>query len=213
MKCKKKKIFKFFCFLIAFLTLVASLYFSSDRIVVDYAVKCFDSAISSASYYAVDVIVDKKYGYADLVDVKTDKDGQISMVVTDSYEVNRLSTTVATNAFNYLTGEIKKGVDVPVFAFTGIRLISGFGPTVKMKVISVASVKCDMISTFTQAGINQTRHSLYLNINCTVNIVTKTATKSINETISVLVFDNLIVGKVPSVMITPFTIGKGEVKG
>ena len=100
MKCKKKKIFKFFCFLIAFLTLVASLYFSSDRIVVDYAVKCFDSAISSASYYAVDVIVDKKYRYADLVDVKTDKDGQISMVVTDSYEVNRLSTTVATNAFN-----------------------------------------------------------------------------------------------------------------
>lgn len=213
MKCKKKKIFKFFCFLIAFLTLVASLYFSSDRIVVDYAVKCFDSAISSASYYAVDVIVDKKYRYADLVDVKTDKDGQISMVVTDSYEVNRLSATVATNAFNYLTGEIKKGVDVPVCSFTGIRLISGFGPTVKMKVISVASVKCDMISTFTQAGINQTRHSLYLNINCTVNIVTKTATKSINETISVLVFDNLIVGKVPSVMITPFTIGKGEVKG
>ncbi len=213
MKCKKKKIFKFFCFLIAFLTLVISLYFSSDRIVVDYAVKCFDSAISSASYYAVDVIVDKKYGYADLVDVKTDKDGQISMVVTDSYEVNSLSTTVATNAFNYLTSEIKKGVDVPVCVFTGIRLISGFGPIVKMKVISVASVKCDMISSFTQAGINQTRHSLYLNINCTVNIVTKTATKTINDTISVLVFDNLIVGKVPSVMITPFTIGKGEVKG
>ncbi len=213
MKCKKKKIFKFFCFLIAFLTLVISLYFSSDRIVVDYAVKCFDSAISSASYYAVDIIVDKKYGYADLVDVKTDKDGQISMVVTDSYEVNSLSTTVATNAFNYLTSEIKKGVDVPVCVFTGIRLISGFGPIVKMKVISVASVKCDMISSFTQAGINQTRHSLYLNINCTVNIVTKTATKTINDTISVLVFDNLIVGKVPSVMITPFTIGKGEVKG
>ena len=61
MKCKKKKIFKFFCFLIAFLTLVASLYFSSDRIVVDYAVKYFYSSISSASYYAVDVIVDKKY--------------------------------------------------------------------------------------------------------------------------------------------------------
>ena len=213
MKCKKKKIFKFFCFLITFLTLVASLYFSSDRIVVDYAVKCFYSSISSASYYAVDVIVDKKYRYADLVDVKTDKDGQISMVVTDSYEVNRLSMTVARNAFNYLTGEIKKGVDVPVCAFTGIRLISGFGPTVKMKVISVASVKCDMISTFTQAGINQTRHSLYLNINCTVNIVTKTATKTVNDAISVLVFDNLIVGKVPSVMITPFTIGKGEVKG
>ena len=97
-------------------------------------------------------------------------------------------------------------------AFTGIRLISGFGAKVRMKVISVASVKCDFVSEFAQAGINQTRHSLYLNINCVVNVVTKTKTKKINDKITVLVFDNLIVGKVPNVVVTPITIGKSEIK-
>lgn len=79
-----------------------------------------------------------------------------------------------------------------------------------MKVISVSSVKCDFVSDFTQAGINQTRHSMYININCVVNFVTKTATREINDVISILVFDNLIVGKVPDVIVSPITIGKGS---
>lgn len=210
MKRKKKRVFKFFCFLSAFLILAVSIYFSSNKIVIDFAAKSFDSMISAASYHAVNALIEKKYKYSDLVDIKTDNDGKISMVVTDSYEVNKLAAIVATNAYDYLSGEIVKGVEVPVGAFTGIRLLSGFGTKVKMKVISVSSVKCDFVSDFTQAGINQTRHSMYININCVVNFVTKTATREINDVISILVFDNLIVGKIPDVIVSPITIGKGS---
>ncbi len=209
---KKKRVFKSACFLAAFVVTVVSIYFSSDRIVVGFAEKTFDSIISSASYHAVDIIVEEKYNYSDLIDIKTDSEGNVGMIITDSYAVNKLATTAATKAYDYLSAEIEKGVEVPVGAFTGIRLISGFGTKVRMKVISVASVKCDFVSEFAQAGINQTRHSLYLNINCVVNVVTKTKTETINDKITVLVFDNLIVGKVPNVVVTPITIGKSEIK-
>ena len=212
MKKKKKRFFKFLCFLTTFAITVVSVYFSSDRIVVSFAEKTFDSIISSASYHAVDIIVEDKYNYSDLIDIKTDSEGNVGMIITDSYAVNKLATTAATKAYDYLSAEIGKGVEVPVGAFTGIRLISGFGAKVRMKVISVASVKCDFISEFAQAGINQTRHSLYLNINCVVNVVTKTKTETINDKITILVFDNLIVGKVPKVAVTPITIGKSEIK-
>ncbi len=212
MKKKKKRILKFLCFFTAFVITVVSIYFSSDRIVVSLAEKTFDSIISSASYHAVDIIVEEKYRYSDLVDIKTDSSGNVGMIITDSYAVNKLAATAATKAYAYLSERIEKGVEVPLGAFTGIRLISGFGAKVRMKVISVASVKCDFISEFAQAGINQTRHSLYLNINCVVNVVTKTKTKKINDKITVLVFDNLIVGKVPNVVVTPITIGKSEIK-
>lgn len=212
MKKKKKRILKFLCFFTAFVITVVSIYFSSDRIVVSLAEKTFDSIISSASYHAVDIIVEEKYCYSDLVDIKTDSSGNVGMIITDSYAVNKLAATAATKAYAYLSERIEKGVEVPLGAFTGIRLISGFGAKVRMKVISVASVKCDFISEFAQAGINQTRHSLYLNINCVVNVVTKTKTKKINDKITVLVFDNLIVGKVPNVVVTPITIGKSEIK-
>lgn len=212
MKKKKKRILKFLCFFTAFVITVVSIYFSSDRIVVSLAEKTFDSIISSASYHAVDIIVEEKYRYSDLVDIKTDSSGNVGMIITDSYAVNKLAATAATKAYAYLSERIEKGVEVPLGAFTGIRLISGFGAKVRMKVISVASVKCDFISEFAQAGINQTRHSLYLNINCVVNVVTKTKTKKINDKITVLVFDNLIVGKAPNVVVTPITIGKSEIK-
>lgn len=212
MKKKKKRVLKFLCFFTAFVITVVSIYFSSDRIVVSLAEKTFDSIISSASYHAVDIIVEEKYRYSDLVDIKTDSSGNVGMIITDSYAVNKLAATAATKAYAYLSEKIEKGVEVPLGAFTGIRLISGFGAKVRMKVISVASVKCDFVSEFAQAGINQTRHSLYLNINCVVNVVTKTKTKKINDKITVLVFDNLIVGKVPNVVVTPITIGKSEIK-
>lgn len=211
MKKKKKRVLKFLCFFTAFVITVVSIYFSSDRIVVSLAEKTFDSIISSASYHAVDIIVEEKYRYSDLVDIKTDSSGNVGMIITDSYAVNKLAATAVTKAYAYLSEKIEKGVEVPLGAFTGIRLISGFGAKVRMKVISVASVKCDFVSEFAQAGINQTRHSLYLNINCVVNVVTKTKTKKINDKITVLVFDNLIVGKVPNVVVTPITIGKSEI--
>lgn len=212
MKKKKKRVLKFLCFFTAFVITVVSIYFSSDRIVVSLAEKTFDSIISSASYHAVDIIVEEKYRYSDLVDIKTDSSGNVDMIITDSYAVNKLAATAVTKAYDYVSEKIEKGVEVPLGAFTGIRLISGFGAKVRMKVISVASVKCDFVSEFAQAGINQTRHSLYLNINCVVNVVTKTKTKKINDKITVLVFDNLIVGKVPNVVVTPITIGKSEIK-
>lgn len=212
MKKKKKRVLKFLCFFTAFVITVVSIYFSSDRIVVSLAEKTFDSIISSASYHAVDIIVEEKYRYSDLVDIKTDSSGNVGMIITDSYAVNKLAATAAKKAYDYVSEKIEKGVEVPLGAFTGIRLISVFGAKVRMKVISVASVKCDFVSEFAQAGINQTRHSLYLNINCVVNVVTKTKTKKINDKITVLVFDNLIVGKVPNVVVTPITIGKSEIK-
>lgn len=212
MKKKKKRVLKFLCFFTTFVIMVVSIYFSSDRIVVSLAEKTFDSIISSASYHAVDIIVEEKYRYSDLVDIKTDSSGNVGMIITDSYAVNKLAATAAIKAYAYLSEKIEKGVEVPLGAFTGIRLISGFGAKVRMRVISVASVKCDFVSEFAQAGINQTRHSLYLNINCVVNVVTKTKTKKINDKITVLVFDNLIVGKVPNVVVTPITIGKSEIK-
>ena len=210
MKCKKKKIFKFLIFLMIFVVIFLSVYFSSDKIVIGYAEKNFNSLISSASYHAIDFLVSEKYRYGDLVEVKTDNSGNVSMVITDSLEVNRLATTAANNAYNFLSEEIKNGVEVPIGAFTGIRFLGGFGKKIKMKLISVASVKCEFISDFAEAGINQTRHSLYININCVVNIVTKTKRVTSQDKITILIFDNLIVGKVPQVMISPVTIGKGE---
>ena len=190
--------------------IAGTLYYSSNKVLINLGYESYRSLISSASYNAIDEIIDTGYDYKNLFDISTNKDNEINMVVTNSYLVTSLATDIATKTYNYLNKKANFGVDVPLGAFTGIKLISGFGSKVKMKLISVSSVKCDIISNFTQAGINQTRHSLYLDINCTVSIVTKTATKNVNDKISVLIYDNLIIGKVPSVLVNSQIVGRGE---
>lgn len=212
MKKKKKFKFKLFCFICAVLITAGCLYVSSNKILEQLALNSFSSLISSASYHAIDETLEPKYDYKSLVSVSTDNDGQINMVMTDSYKVNLMASSVATSAYKYLDENTKKGVDVPVCAFTGIKLISGFGVPIKMKLISVSSVKCEIISDFKQAGINQTRHSLYLNVLCTVNLITKTSSKVVSDKITVLIYDNLIVGKVPEVFVDTQVIGKATEK-
>lgn len=210
---KKKKVkFKLFCFIGAVIVTAGCLYVSSNNLLEKLALDSFSSLISSASYHAIDKMLEPKYDYKSLVSVSTDNSGNINMVMTDSYKVNEMASSVATNAYTYLDENAKKGVDVPICAFTGISLISGFGTPIKMKLISVSSVKCEIISDFKQAGINQTRHSLYLNVFCTVKLITKTSSKTVSDKITILIYDNLIVGKVPEVFVDTQVIGKATEK-
>ena len=210
-KKKKRRVLKFFCFLTAFITLFSCLYSSSNKILVDYAEKSFHSYISGASYEAFDVLLTEKYSYTDLISVDKNSNGVIVMVSADSYAINKIAAQIAQNAYEYLSRRTTEGVGIPLGAFTGIRLVSGFGKKINMKLVSVATVKSKILSSFEQAGINQTRHTLTLALSCEAAIVNKYETKTITDDISLLIYDNLIIGKVPNVLVSPTVIGSGSV--
>ncbi len=165
---------------------------------VEIAEKNFSSYISSASYVATQEII-PNYDYSVLVKIEKDKNGVPTMILTDSFKVNEFASEIARKTYDVLDKKSCDGVEVPLGAFSGIRFLYGFGPKVNMKLLSVSSVKCDLFSEFTSAGINQTRHSLYINIYSEVNIVAGTTIRRANDKITILVYDNLIVGKVPEV--------------
>ncbi len=210
MKKDKRKRNKAYIFFLAVITLSVYLYFSSNKLLESLACESFHSAISSASYNAIYDVLEEGYDYKSLINVSKDANGNINMVITDSLKVNSIASSLASKAYKYLDKSANYGVDVPLGAFTGIKLISGFGKKIKMKLISVSSVKCEMVSNFAHAGINQTRHTLTVNVLCTVSIVTKTSTKIVSDKISVMVFDNLIIGKVPQIYLNSQIIGSSD---
>ena len=207
---KTKRKFKFICFLVSVCTLSCFLYFSSNKILENLSLKSFETLISSSSYNAINNILAEGYDYKSLIDVSTNSNGEIVMVTTDSIKVTAIASLAATTTYNYLNDFTNQGVEVPIGAFTGIQLLSGFGKTIRMKLISVSSVKCEIISNFTEAGINQTRHTISINILSTVSLVTKTSNKVVNDSISILVYDNLIIGKIPEVYLNSQVIGNAN---
>ena len=49
-------------------------------------------------------------------------------------------------------------------SFTGLKLMSGKGPGIKIRISTIGNVKTDLKSEFVSKGINQTLHRIYLQV-------------------------------------------------
>ncbi|MBQ9781615.1 MAG: sporulation protein YunB [Clostridia bacterium] len=194
---KKTKKRKFILFIVLVLTLAIVLYFFSTKLLLDLGEANYSGMLSSASYYAINKSLENKITYEDLITIEKDDNDKITMIKTDAYKFNSLTSKIADGVSEFLSAEIEKGVAVPIGAFTGIKMFAGFGKKVNMPLLSIPSVKCDVISSFESVGINQTRHSLYVDIVPEVYIVTRFKTRDLTDKITILIFDNFITGEVP----------------
>lgn len=75
--------------------------------------------------------------------------------------------------------------------------MSGRGPDIPIKMSTVGNVETELISQFSQAGINQTLHRIYLKVSCNVTILTPFDTIEQQIINQVLVAEAVIVGDVP----------------
>lgn len=199
MKSKKKVNKNFIIFLVLFFAIFITLYSFSTKILVKIGETYYRAILSTASYFAIEETLKNKINYEDLFEIEKDDSGNITMIKANSYKFNALTVQFANNVSYFISKEVNNGVPVPIGAFTGITLLSGFGKKVNMPLISINSVKCEIISTFLDGGVNQTKHSLYLDIIPDVSIVTRFTSKNLVDNIKVLLFENVIVGKVPEV--------------
>lgn len=198
-KRNKRKRPLFLLFTTLFLAIFFALYSASNKMLIEIGTASYTGVLSTATYYSIEKTVDSGFEYSKLIKVDKDESGKITMITTDAYKFNDLTSKLADGVGYYLSKYISEGVEIPLGVFTGIRLIAGYGDKIKMPLIAINSVKCDVFSVFESAGINQTRHALYLEVTPDVAIVTRLSTKKVVDKIKVLLYDNLIVGEVPNV--------------
>lgn len=146
---------------------------------------------------AVTTVIGDGLDYDDLFNVVTDNEGKVTMVQANSPKINLISREIANLAQANLDDLGLQELSIPVGTFTGLALLMGMGPDVTISVMPIGSALCDFVSYFTSAGINQTLHKIYINVNAVISIVTPIDEPTITVTAEVLVAENLIVGDVP----------------
>ncbi len=189
-------------FILLFLAIFVALYSSSNKMLIEIGVSSYSGVLSTASYYAIEKTLHNDYDYNTLFEIYKDTDNNVTMITTDAFTFNKISTDIVNYVTEYLNDYLSKGVEVPIGVFTGISLLSGFGKKIKMPLITINSVQCNIVSKFVEAGINQTKHTLYVDICPEVYVVTRFFTKHLDSAITILMYENIIVGKVPSVYLT-----------
>ena len=161
----------------------------------DYA---YSAALSSINK-AVMTSLSDEVKYTDLIHIEKNKNGDISLMSSDALKINTISRSVAENTEKLFKEKLKDGVPVPLFAFTGVKLASGYGPEIKYYAITVVGVNCKFDGTFTSVGINQTLHSLYITVECRIDIEFLYKKKSAVCSSDILVSEAVLVGNVPEV--------------
>ena len=154
------------------------------------------SAVSDAIY---DVIAEQNLQYEDLVEISYDSNGDISLISIDTIVVNNLARRFYQVAQVYLDRMGDNGLDIAIGTFTGLPFLVGVGPTINIKLVQIGAMTSCFKSKFTSAGINQTNHSLYIELHASVSLVLPTYSSTVDSVTEFLVTESVIVGDVPEV--------------
>lgn len=144
--------------------------------------------------------------YDDLVNIISDEFGNISMIQANSLEINNLSKDLAQTCEIRIEEYGESGVMIPLGTFTGVPLLVGRGPRIKVKMTPIGSVVCKFMSQFETAGINQTVHKIYVNIKANVGVVMPLSSRTFTAEQQVLISESVIVGQVPEVYLYSDTL-------
>ena len=182
----------------AFFVFAGIYYFRISGIIREVGDAYAEAGLTTATYASLfGIFSDDTPEYEDFFYIAKDEDGNVSYFVTDGVAVNAFTSKISAAVLEYLNEYAKKGVDVPGGVFSGIKLLSGFGKKVNLRLLKISSVKCELVSDFKSAGINQVKHSLHVKIFPEVTLKAAGRTKKVTADVSVLLFENVIVGKVP----------------
>lgn len=212
-KCnaQKKNKHKFYIFMFIFILLFFGTLCFLNLVVNPIIIETSSSKVKSLSQDAVntavfEVIKDASI-YDSLVKIQRDEEGNITMISSNAVRINYLSREIIENAQKKLEFLGSKGVNIPLGTFSGMPILVGHGPLVNIKLIPIGAINCNFSSKFISAGVNQTNHRIYLEVNSIVNIILPTASQNVNTKTQIMIAENIIIGKVPQTYLYSDDIG------
>lgn len=139
--------------------------------------------------------------YSSMITVHTNPGGQVTYLEANTPEMNRLSTEAALLTQQKLESAEAQSVSIPLGAALGMPFFSALGPRIPVKIVPVSAVSAAFFTEFESAGINQTRHKIYLSLQTTVRLVIPTGARQVKLESQVLVAESIIVGNVPGTFV------------
>ncbi len=134
----------------------------------------------------------------DILNIEKDANGKITAVIPDLKEMNRLKAKIAIEIDNELKKTQNSKISVPIGSLTGLPYFSNLGPRVVFNLIPYGKTQIDFKTSFTQAGINQTRHEISVEVTLTVALlIAQKQTTSTKVTTTVPVSETVVIGDVP----------------
>lgn len=153
------------------------------------------AAVAALNESAAEVLGGISYG--ELITIHYNTDGNVSSMQANAAKLNSLATETALASQARISEISQQRVEIPIGTALGSQLLSGKGPRLSVSVLPVGSVTSKLYSEFTSAGINQTRHRLYIILTANMQTILAAKTASLEATAQISIAETIITGRIP----------------
>ena len=156
-------------------------------------------------------ILNEDFKYDEMIKIQKDEEGNINLIQADTVKLNYIAAKLS-NECNAALEDMKDNtIDVPLGWVTSRSVFYKLGPNIKMHIEPISNITTSYESNFESAGINQTRHKIYLNITAQIRLKLPLSDQETTVTTHVPVSDTIIVGKIPNMTLGVGTIDNSQV--
>lgn len=192
---------RFFIFLIIMLVLSGYSFFFMERVVKPTMIIIGETKAKSMLTQAVNDVVREKFTEdiesGNLLDIKTNEAGKVTMVQANSVAMTQLSYDLAGRIQDRIKHMDEEKIMVPVGTIIGSQILSQTGPKVNLKVLPLGTTQISFKTEFEETGINQTKYKVYLLVQSKAKVLVPFSSKNIEIETILLVAETIIVGDVP----------------
>ncbi len=161
-----------------------------------FAQKIADEVAASA---VSDYLIENRFTYEDFAVVLYNDEKSPVLVEAIPFTINKVQSELTAAINQRLDSSGNKSAEIPLGSLTGSPVFTGKGPKIKIRVCPVGSAEVKLKSSFSQAGINQTCHSISACVTVKMTSSVPIYRFNVRVEFEFILAESVIVGKVPDI--------------
>ncbi|MEG0663575.1 MAG: sporulation protein YunB [Clostridia bacterium] len=199
---KKRKIIARLIKLLAIILIIICLFSAIDNFVKPtvnaVSVVTAKNEMSTLISKSVSEYIEKNdISYDKLMKTSYTSTQKINGISTDMIAINKVRNGAIEAITNHLSEGNMLEIFIPMGTLLRTTLFSGRGPKIPFKILKMGAIETKFNNTFETAGINQTKHTITLNISILINAQVPFYENITTVTEDVVIAESIIVGDVP----------------
>lgn len=168
------------------------------RMFLEYAInETEDNALMEIGSIMEDEVYAHPEHYASLVQLDYDAERHVTALRTDVAAIGRIKSRLVNALYDRLDEFEQTDIEVPLGSVLAPRFFSGRGPVLRFGLAGLTQMEAEFVSSFSAAGINQTRHCIFIEVHAGFRILTPLGGEDREVVSAFPVTDTVIVGTVP----------------
>lgn len=139
--------------------------------------------------------------YQNLIILNFDKEGKVAFMQPNTSEINRISAEATLAVQNRVKDLPQQVIKIPMGQILGLKMLSGMGPELSVKVQPIGIVTSYIEDSFDVAGINQIRHRIFVTVTATVKMVVPFVNRQVRISSKVPLVEAIVMGEVPNIYV------------